>query len=176
LKTLAVAWGSATLLPAVWAQASGGGLRPLCTGRLDLYNIHTGETYHGAYLRESGELDPEARQGLERFFRCHHTGQVHPIDPDLFLLLDALRTRLEARRHTYRLVSGFRSREYNRLLRQSSDNVAKRSYHVRGKAADVKLEGVPLGRLAREAHRLRAGGVGRYRFFVHLDVGPVRFW
>jgi uncharacterized protein YcbK (DUF882 family) len=147
-----------------------------CSGRLDFYNIHTEESFHGSYLKATGDFDPRALQDLEHFFRCHHTGEVHSIDPGLFLLLDALREHLGVPGSTYHLISGYRSREYNRLLRRSSSNVSKRSYHLRGKAADVKLKGVPLRKLAGEARRLEMGGVGLYRHFVHLDVGPVRSW
>lgn len=54
--------------------------------------------------------------------------------------------------------------------------MARHSYHVRGMAADIWVEGVDLRDIAKVAKHLKAGGVGRYADFVHIDVGPVRNW
>lgn len=147
-----------------------------CSGRLALYNLHTEEALKIRYLDRRGAFDPKALRRLNHFFRCHHTNQVHPIDPDLYLLLDRLRQSLGAQSRRFELVSGFRSEDYNRLLRQKSSQVAKKSYHLLGMAADIRLEGVPLTSIHQAAQRLKAGGVGRYDDFIHVDVGPVRSW
>ncbi len=64
------------------------------------------------------------------------------------------------------------------MLRQRGGGVAKRSYHMRGMALDVRLRGVSTASLREAALALRAGGVGYYprSDFLHLDTGRVRFW
>jgi uncharacterized protein YcbK (DUF882 family) len=147
-----------------------------CTGELSFYNIHTREALATRYLDHKGRFDENALNRINHLFRCHHTGEVHPIDPKLFLFMDAARSRLGAESRTIRLISGYRSQEYNRLLRSKSRNVAKKSYHLKGMAADVRIEGVPLASLREVAQQLGVGGVGSYRDFIHFDVGPVRSW
>jgi uncharacterized protein YcbK (DUF882 family) len=147
-----------------------------CSGHLALYNLHTAEALKIRYLDRRGAFEPKALRRLNHFFRCHHTNQVHPIDPRLYLLLDRLRQSLGAQGRRFELVSGFRSEDYNRLLRQKSGQVAKKSYHVQGMAADIRLEGVPMASIHQAAQRLKVGGVGRYDDFIHVDVGPVRSW
>jgi uncharacterized protein YcbK (DUF882 family) len=176
LKML-IAGAVATGLAPLWAQPAAASLPPQsCSGRLALYNLHTEEGLKIRYLTPRGNFDPKALRRLNHFFRCHHTNQVHPIDPRLYLLLDRLRQQLGAQSHRIELISGFRSEAYNRLLRQKSGQVAKNSYHLQGMAADIRLEGVSLASIHQSAQRLKAGGVGRYNEFIHVDVGPVRSW
>ena len=49
---------------------------------------------------------------------------------------------------------------------------------MRGMASDIRAERVDLDRLHKAAKALKAGGVGKYvkSNFVHVDVGPVRYW
>ena len=56
--------------------------------------------------------------------------------------------------------------------------MARGSYHMQGKAVDLRLEGVDLVRVHRAALDLGRGGVGLYSGpgFVHVDTGPVRTW
>lgn len=147
-----------------------------CSGRLSVYNMHTDESLTVCYLKRNKQFDPTALNQLDHLFRCHYTGKVHHINPELFLLLDTVRSQLGANERPFRLVSGYRSLEYNRLLRARSGLVAKKSYHLRGMAADIQLDGVELTAISDVAKRLNVGGVGNYEQFVHLDVGPVRHW
>ena len=63
-------------------------------------------------------------------------------------------------------------------MHERSRQVASNSQHSQGKASDVRVQGVDLGRLRAAALDLQAGGVGYYPVsnFVHVDVGPVRQW
>ena len=56
--------------------------------------------------------------------------------------------------------------------------VAKRSYHVHGRAIDFYIPGVDNEFIQREARRLILGGVGYYKKagFIHLDTGYPRHW
>jgi uncharacterized protein YcbK (DUF882 family) len=147
-----------------------------CTGRLRILNAHSNEEMNVRYLKRDGSLDAAGLRDLDHLFRCHYSDEVHPIPPQLYALLDVIRTKLGAEKRSYELISGYRSPQYNRMLRENSRGVAKRSYHVKGMAADVCLQGVSLRNLQRAACNLKKGGVGRYGDFVHLDIGPVRSW
>jgi uncharacterized protein YcbK (DUF882 family) len=148
----------------------------LRTGKLSFNNAHTGDFINIRYFNEQGKLDGPACRELSHFFRCHMTGRETRINPRLFLLLDAVRNGLGAGEEPFLLFSGYRSPAYNRLLARRDGHVARSSFHMRGMAADVALPGVPLADLERLARSLGIGGVGRYGKFVHLDIGPVRYW
>ncbi len=156
----------------VWAAP----YRAACSGKLSFYNLHTHESVSVRYLRRNGSLDPRALRKLDWLFRCHYTGTVRRIDRRLYMLLDAIRNRLGSNHKPYLLVSGYRSPAYNAYLRRTGHRVAKRSFHLKGMAADIFLENVPLRAIRNVAAGLRAGGVGAYSDFIHVDVGPVRYW
>jgi len=56
--------------------------------------------------------------------------------------------------------------------------VAEHSFHMQGRAIDVRLADFSTSELHALARTLGRGGVGFYprSDFVHLDNGPVRFW
>ena len=177
LKRALVGGAAALLLP--WASAAAAlarsGAEDL-SGRIAVTNLHTNESLRVRYLDKDGRLVPEALARLDHLFRCHYNGATKPIDPALYLLLDRIHTRLEAGQRPLMLISGYRSPEYNRLLRTRGRGVAQKSYHLRGMAADIRVKGLPLNQLRRTATALAQGGVGLYTQFVHIDVGPVRHW
>jgi ABC-type glutathione transport system ATPase component len=74
------------------------------------------------------------------------------------------------------LIEQFAAEYYE--LRKHHRGVAKHSYHILGKAADIRIPKLPLRLLRRIAMHLGKGGVGYYPHsgFVHIDVGPVRYW
>ena len=76
------------------------------------------------------------------------------------------------------MLSGYRTPETNALLRKRSRGVAKNSLHVKGQAADLRMQGKSVRQVARAAASCVAGGVGRYSRsnFVHIDCGEKRLW
>lgn len=144
---------------------------------LSLYNTHTSESLESVVYWADGDYLPEALADINFLLRDHRTDRVKPIDPKLFDLLYTLSNKLENRK-PYQIISGYRSPESNRQLRQASSGVAKKSFHLAGRAADIRLPGRNLSQLRRAALNLRAGGVGYYpkSNFIHVDTGPRRSW
>lgn len=143
---------------------------------LSLHNLHTGERDAVDYWVD-GAYQPEALARIDHLLRDFRTGETHPMDRKLLDMLYVLRTAAESERE-FEIISGYRSPKTNRMLNRNSGGVAKRSLHMQGKAVDIRLPGLHLKKLHREAKGLRAGGVGFYprSGFVHVDVGRVRYW
>ena len=124
-----------------------------------------------------GQYIPEALAELNYFMRDARADAFIRMDPKNFDILAATHRLLETER-PYMLLSGYRTKQTNQILRRSSGRVARNSLHIEGKAADVRIRGVGATTLGRAAERCRAGGVGTYRRsgFVHIDCGGVRTW
>lgn len=142
---------------------------------LSLYNTHTGEHLKNHVFWAEGNFIEEQLHQMNRLFRDHRTGEAHPIDTDLLKLLVKI-TELVETKEPIHLVSGYRSPKTNKTLASNSSGVARNSQHLYGKAADIIIPGRSMKQLQRAAKSLKAGGVGRYPSFVHVDTGRVRSW
>lgn len=163
-------------LAAAPADANPAAAAAAASRSLLLHNTHTGESGRCIFAAPGGYLaDGLAR--ANRLLRDHRTGDVHAIDPALLDLLHDLAEDLGTTPE-FEIISGYRSPATNALLRRGGKGVARRSYHMQGKAVDVRLRGIELQRLHRAALAQRRGGVGLYSAsgFVHVDTGPVRSW
>ena len=94
-------------------------------------------------------MSPGALAEAMRVLRDWRNGAEHMIDPGLFDLLRGVRAGLERRRR-------FRSSRvpvagHQPMLHDHSGEVAAKSQHLLGKALDIRVEGVDLGRLHRAA-------------------------
>lgn len=138
---------------------------------ISLINLKTGESIKKCMFWEQGQYNMDALKELSKLLRDHHSGKMHKIDPQVFDLLHTLQRKLETA-EPYQLVSAYRSPETNKRLR----GAAKNSYHMKGQAVDVFVQGRSLRKLCKAALSQKAGGVGLYRSFVHVDTGPVRAW
>jgi uncharacterized protein YcbK (DUF882 family) len=144
---------------------------------LALDNINTGERLTVTYM-EGGRYLPDALREINHIMRDRRTDDVAPIDPALLDLMCDIRAALETPL-PLQLISGYRAPRTNATLRRQGDRaVARKSYHTRGMAADIAVEGCAVDRLRRVAVALGRGGVGDYprSGFVHVDVGPPRTW
>ena len=143
---------------------------------ISLLNLHTGERLSRTYYA-GGDYLPEALSAIDHLLRDHRTGETRTIDPRLIDQLHAIAAKLDPDT-PFHVVSGYRSPRTNEMLRQQGHSTAKRSYHLSGRAIDVRLPDIARADLRRAARALRAGGVGDYpdAGFVHLDTGPVRTW
>jgi len=158
-------------LPA-WAGYAGSNERTL-----SLLNTHTGERLREVVYWEQGNYIHDALNDLNYVLRDHRTDEIHPIDPMTLDLMAAVSRKVKASR-PFEIISGYRSPQSNKALRNSSSGVAKYSYHMQGKAVDLRLPGVPLKVLRKAALDLHRGGVGYYpkSDFIHLDSGQARSW
>ena len=162
----------------VWAAPlSVGKSCPDKAGRaLSFYNLHTDERLHVTYWKD-GAYDRQAWGRINTVLRDFRSGDVHVMDLRLMDMLHDLQANVGNDR-PIEIISGYRSPATNRHLAEASGGVAKNSYHMRGMAIDIRLDGTPLPRLHQAALAMRQGGVGYYpdSEFVHVDVGPVRRW
>lgn len=144
--------------------------------RLRMFSSRTGERLDTIYWIE-GEYISEAIGEVNKFMRDWRTGQSINIDTRTIDIMAAAHNLMDAS-EPYMLLSGYRSPQTNAMLRSQSGGVAKKSLHMVGKAADLRLNGRSTAQISRAAQSCRAGGVGRYRGsnFVHMDCGPVRAW
>lgn len=144
--------------------------------RLKFFNTHTQERLEVCYLRD-GQYHPEAIEAVNNILRDHRTNEVHPIDLRLLDLLHTIRTEA-GQDSCLHIISGYRSPATNAELRRKSRRVARKSLHMLGYAADIRIPGVRTAAVRKIARGLNQGGVGFYpkSDFVHVDIGPVRVW
>ena len=143
---------------------------------LSFYNTHTGEKLSATYWSDGKYLDDGVEE-ISWILRDHRAGIASPIDQKLLDLLHQLQAKVE-HQGQFHVISGYRSPATNNMLNKHSSGVAKRSYHMLGKAIDVRLPGFDTSQLHKAAISLKGGGVGYYSSsnFVHLDIGRVRYW
>ena len=145
-------------------------------GKLLLFDVQTGEKLSVVYRNADGSYNRAALEAVNRTLRCHGDKEVFPISLKLIELIDHLEDHYGATE--VRVVSGYRSPEYNERLRRKIRRVAHDSLHMQGLAMDIMFENVSKATLGEFARSLESGGVGVYRSsnYVHIDVGPVRSW
>ena len=143
---------------------------------LAFYNTHTQEQLETVYWSQ-GEYIPSALTDIDHLLRDHRANELTDMDLNLLNLLYAIRQKLHTAR-PFHVISGYRSSQTNALLRRRGTGVAKNSWHMQGKAIDIRVPGYPSQMLWQVAIGLRAGGVGYYARsdFVHIDLGRIRSW
>lgn len=143
---------------------------------LSFKNLHTGETLQAAYFANNRFINSELHK-INHICRDFRRNEVYEMDKKLLIQLEEIKglLRTEAR---VEIISGYRSPITNDMLRSSSSKVAKKSFHMQGRAIDFRLQGIPLSEVRDAAKQIKAGGVGYYpeSDFVHIDTGTVRFW
>ena len=144
--------------------------------RLRMHSGRTGERLDTIYWID-GEYIDEALSEINRFMRDWRTDSTINMDRRTIDIMAASHNMLEAET-PYLLLSGYRSPQTNAMLRSKSLSVARNSLHMKGQAADLRLQGRSVAQIARAAVSCSAGGVGKYSGsnFVHMDCGPVRVW
>ncbi len=143
---------------------------------LSLVSDKTGESLNTVYWAE-GEYIPDALEAVNHIMRDWREDLVFQMDPHAIDILSATQRLLDSG-EPFQVVSGYRTRKTNAMLRRRSRAVAKNSYHIKGMAVDIAMKTRSVSQISRAGLSLGAGGVGRYSRsqFVHLDSGPVRKW
>ena len=148
------------------------------TRTISLYNIHTKETVTVLYKRD-GKFIEAALEQINHVMRDHRKNESTRMDPDLIDLIWETHHELRSNAPVH-IISGYRSRATNDLLRRTVGGQASESRHILGKAADVHFPDVPVRNIRYAAVTRERGGVGYYPTsstpFVHLDTDRVRAW
>lgn len=93
-----------------------------------------------------------------------------PIDDQLVKYLQMIRDHFGAK---VTVSCGHRCATYNAKVK----NAAKKSKHIEGLAADIKVAGVKPIEVARYAESIGVKGIGHYDTFVHIDTRAKKsFW
>ncbi|MEW5909108.1 MAG: DUF882 domain-containing protein [Thermodesulfobacteriota bacterium] len=145
---------------------------------LYLFNPHTDESLDVVYY-ENGRYVSDALEAVNHIFRDYRIDEIKKIHTGLLDYLFAISNQLKLDSTApFHIVSGYRSPQTNAVMRKRSRKVAKNSYHIKGKAVDIRLPEYSTSLLRKAAMSLSMGGVGYYpkSNFVHVDVGDVRFW
>ncbi len=146
------------------------------TRSLSLFSPYTRESFQGVYY-SNGKYLPDAMEQIDHIMRDHRTGDIHWIDPDLLDILFAISQRARSK-SPLNVISGYRCPATNAWLRKRSKKVARKSLHIAGQAADIRVPGIRTSSLKQVAVSIKGGGVGYYPYsrFVHVDTGPIRYW
>jgi uncharacterized protein YcbK (DUF882 family) len=144
--------------------------------RVHLVSPRTGETINTVYWVD-GEYIPEAMNEISFFMRDWRENMLKPFDPHTVDIMAAAHNKLGTE-EPYLVISGYRSKATNDMLRRTRRGVATNSYHIKAMAVDLRLRSRNVAEICGAARSCDAGGVGRYTRanFVHMDSGPVRTW
>ena len=148
------------------------------TRTLKLYNQNTKERAEIIY-KKRGKYQEEGLQQLDEFMADWRKEKTIQMDPKLFDLLWEIYQESGSEEEIH-IISAYRTRATNDMLRRRSRNVAFNSQHTKGKAIDFHLPDVELSKVRAIALRKQYGGVGYYPNakspFTHLDTGEIRHW
>ena len=141
-------------------------------GRLTLARPGFREQVTARYRGADGAYSLAEVGKLSRLLRCSSTGKQAEVSLKLLEILDAVEDRFGSPRLL--VLSGYRTPRFNREV----PGAARRSLHMLGWAADIRVPGRTHAEVAEFAAALGAGGVGHYEAaaFVHLDSGRARSW
>lgn len=114
-------------------------------------------------------MDTDANESIGKYFKvkefaCKDGSQVVFIDEYLGSILNILRSQVGKPVH---INSGYRTPTWNEKC-----GGAKYSYHMRGMAADIRVNGMTAKEIAKELDRIIPVGCGIivYNKWVHIDT------
>ena len=124
--------------------------------RLSLVNNKTGERLNTVYWAD-GEYIPDALETFNHILRDWREDLAYQMDPRALDILSATQHLLECD-EPFQVVSGYRTRKTNDMLRRRSRAVAKNSYHIKGMAVDIAMKTRSVRQISRAGLSLGAGG------------------
>jgi uncharacterized protein YcbK (DUF882 family) len=145
-------------------------------GRLNLVCPKNGLSFNGRFRKGKGIYDEKALNKINRLFGADNDEPASNVSLRLIEFLDYLEDTFHPGTKII-IASGYRSPQYNTDLRNKGRLAAKASLHQYGMAADIQILGTSSKRVWNVIKKLGFGGTGYYHGkFVHVDVGPTRFW
>lgn len=143
---------------------------------LKLHNVHLNKTFYAPFF-EKNYYKLSGLFEVNKALVDYRAKEITRIDVKLINLLYEIKQHI-GHDVEFNVLSGYRTKRTNDMLRRKSEGVAKNSYHIKGMAVDINVPHVSLRKLRDIAIGLQKGGVGYYprHGFVHVDVGPVRSW
>ena len=99
-------------------------------------------------------------------FQCKDGSQLVKIDSQLLYKLQALRDEIG---RPVIINSGYRTESHNKAV-----GGAQNSYHMQGKAVDIRVNGLKPEEIAKIAEKIGFTGIGIYKNFTHVDIRPVK--
>ncbi|MBC3910251.1 DUF882 domain-containing protein [Undibacterium sp. NL8W] len=150
---------------------------------LDLIRPATGERSKLLYWKD-GEVLESAYQQLCHLLRDVNGKQSAPIDPKLLETLWATQAYISRLGMTkpLEILSGYRTQASNMRLIEQGVPAARKSLHMEGKAADIRIPQLHEEILGELIQSFRQGGVGFYYRqtanggWIHTDTGLQRSW
>lgn len=119
-------------------------------------------------------MDTDANEKIGKYFRvkefaCSDGSQVVFIDSYLVSILDILRNKIEK---PVIITSGYRTPVLNKKV-----GGAAYSYHMRGMAADIRVNGMSAKEIANKLNEIVPNecGIIVYRSWVHFDVRTSKY-
>ena len=114
-------------------------------------------------------IDTDANKNIGKYFKvrefaCRDGSQVVFVDSYLVSILDVLRNKIGK---PVIINSGYRTPEWNKKY-----DGANYSYHMRGMAADIRVNGMSAKELANKLNAIvpEECGIIVYKNWVHFDV------
>lgn len=150
---------------------------------LDVYRSQTGERATVQYWKD-GEIDEAAYKRLCHLLRDVNGKATRDIDPRLLEILWGTQGFVAKFGITapIEILSGYRTPASNKRLREKGVPAARKSLHMEGKAADIRIKGLDPAVLGNLVKSFRQGGVGFYYRpssaggWIHVDTGLRRTW
>lgn len=135
--------------------------------------VRNGKSHTIPFLR-NGVLEENGYYDLCRIFGDMRANVAVQMDPNLFLVLARAQKWLQSNKihRPIILTSGYRTQHTN----EHTEGAARNSMHLYGKAADIRIEGLPSDYLARLMRMSGGAGIGIYPNFVHVDTWKERAW
>lgn len=119
-------------------------------------------------------MDTDANENIGKYFKakefaCKDGSQVVFVDSYLVSTLDILRNQVGK---PVIITSGYRTPEWNKKC-----DGAKYSYHMRGMAADIRVNGMSAKELANKLNKIVPDecGIIVYKSWVHFDVRKSKY-
>lgn len=122
-----------------------------------------------SYIVDTDSNEKVGQHFKVKEFACKDGSQVVFIDDHLVSILDILRNQIGK---PVIINSGYRTPEWNKKC-----DGAKYSYHMRGMAADIRVNGISAKELANKLNEIIPNecGIIVYRSWVHFDVRTSKY-